>query len=207
MKATRLCKERFARSKRSTIGLRLGRSNVVRSLLILGILVVGSRPLFAEVDTGRPGGSTPYDDYLIPVRKVFAQFGGRSPSLEKVRAYLRIARNFRYAYRADDPYTPQSPKVTEARRAGDCKAKALWLANKIHDGNVRYVIGVAKPGDSTWHAWLLWSNRGTLYLLDPTHEDDVLYAERVAGRKLIAQYSYDGSTSFHHDTYNRFVRR
>jgi hypothetical protein len=155
------------------------------------------------VDTGQPS-STPYDRYMGPVRQVFGRFGGASPSVDEVRTQLRTARRFRYYFNAAEPYTPQMPEVTEARREGDCKAKSLWLASKMGDRSVRFVVGKTKPGAKMSHAWLLWSNGGTWLFLDPTMESDVLYAERLVGRKLIPQYSYSASSSYSHPTFSQF---
>jgi hypothetical protein len=96
--------------------------------------------------------------------------------------------------------------VTEAKREGACKAKALWLANKMNDRSVRYAIGKAAPGRVQSHAWLLWSNSGTWLFLDPTMESDVIDAERAIGRKLIVQYSYSGSGTYMHPTYGEYVK-
>jgi hypothetical protein len=146
---------------------------------------------------GRPSG-TPYDRYHGPVRQVLARSGSGAPSIDEVRAQLRTARRFRYYFNKAEPCVPQTPEVTEAKRQGDCKAKSLWLADKMRDRNTRYVVGKAKPGDRLSHAWLLWANGGTWLFLDPTMEFDVVYADRVAGRKLIMQYSYTASSSYAH---------
>jgi hypothetical protein len=164
--------------------------------IFLFLVVMGSERLFAQVNLGRPSG-TPYDRYHGGVRQVLAR-GGGAPSIDEVRAQLRTARRFRYYFNKAEPYVPQNPEVTEARRQGDCKAKSLWLADKMRDRNTRYVVGKAKPGDRLSHAWLLWSNGGTWLFLDPTLEFDVVSADRVAGRKLIMQYSFSGSGSYAH---------
>ena len=175
-------------------------------LLLLSLLVAG-KSLLAQVDTGRPASGTPYDRYMGPVRQVFARSGSNSPSIDEVRSQLRTAKRFRYYFNAAEPYTPQAPEVTESRQQGDCKAKSLWLANKMGDRKARYVVGKAKPGDKVSHAWLLWSNGGTWLFLDPTLESDVVYADRVTGRKLISNYSYSGSSAYVHPTYNEFVEQ
>jgi hypothetical protein len=177
------------------------------TLRILALVCVASVPLCADVDTGRPTSSTPYDRYMGPVRSVFGQFGGAVPSMDEVRSQLRTARRFRYYFNPAEPYTPQSPEVTESRKQGDCKAKSLWLASKMGDRKVRFVIGKAVPSSKLSHAWLLWSNGGTWYFLDPTMESDVVYAERVTGRKLIPQFSYTGSGTFSHPTYNEVLKK
>ena len=175
--------------------------------LLLVLLAAGGAPLYAQVDTGRPTSGTPYDRYLSPVREVLGRGGGSAASIDEVRSELRTARRFRYYFNAAEPYTPQSPAVTESKQQGDCKAKSLWLASKMSDRSVRYVIGKAKPGDRVSHAWLLWPNGGTWLFLDPTMESDVVYADRVTGRKLVPQYSYGGSSAYSHPTYSEFVKQ
>jgi hypothetical protein len=175
-------------------------------LLLLALFIAGGQSLLAQVDTGRPAGGTPYDRYHGPVRQVYARSGSASLSIDEVRAQLRTGRRYRYYFNAAEPYVPQAPEVTESRQQGDCKAKALWLASKMLDRNARYVVGKAKPGDKMSHAWLLWSNGGTWLFLDPTFEFDIVDAGRVAGRKLIMQYSFAGSTSYVHPTYSQFVK-
>jgi hypothetical protein len=177
-----------------------------KPFLVLAVCAAISPSLLAEVDAGRPTSSTPYDRYLGPVRTTLARSGSGAPSVEEVRAQLRTARRFRYYFNAAEPYIPQAPEVTEAKREGDCKAKSLWLASKMRDRNVRYVIGKAKPGARVSHAWLLWSNGGAWLLLDPTMESDVLNADRVVGQKLIARYSYSSSSTFSHPSYNDYVK-
>ena len=172
----------------------------------LVVLLASSQTLFAEVDTGRPAGGTPYDRYLGPVRTVYARCGSASPSIDEVRSQLRAARRFRYYFNAAEPYTPQAPEITESKQQGDCKAKSLWLANKMLDRKARYVIGRAKPSDKVSHAWLLWSSGGTWLYLDPTLESDVVYADRVTGKKLLVQYSYAGSTSYTHPSYSQYAK-
>ena len=173
--------------------------------LLLFLLITGGQSLLAEVDTGRPTSGTPYCRYIGSVRQVLGRSGG-APSIDEVRSQLRTARRFRYYFNPAQPYVPQAPEVTESRREGDCKAKSLWLANKMNASGVRYVIGKAKPGDRQSHAWLLWSNGGTWLFLDPTMESDVLNADRLTGRKLIIQYSYTGGGTYAHPTYSEFVK-
>lgn len=174
-------------------------------LMLLALFVVRG-PLVAEVDIGRPTSSTPYDNYLGTVRQVLSRSGG-SPTVDEVRSQLRTARRFRYYYNPAQPYIPQPPEVTESQRQGDCKAKALWLASKMNDRGVRYVIGKMAPNSRISHAWLLWLNGGVWLHLDPTNETDLLNAERIVGRKLIPQYSYTGGATYSHPTYSELIKK
>jgi hypothetical protein len=147
---------------------------------------------------GRRTSGTPYDPYLGPVRQTYAGLSGASPTLDEVRSQMRTARRFRYYTDPAQPYVPQLPEVTEAKREGDCKAKSLWLIKKMGDRTSRYVIGKSKPEARTAHAWLLWPNGGIWLVLDPTLQSDVIKADQVAGRKWLAKYSYNGSGAYLH---------
>ncbi len=103
----------------------------MKPILILPIILIATAALLrAEVDTGRPCGGTPYDSYMGPMRQTFARLGDGSPSVSDVRSQMRTAYRFRYYFDPAQPYTPQTPEVTESRQQGDCKAKSLWLAQQ-----------------------------------------------------------------------------
>jgi len=72
-----------------------------------------------------------------------------------------------FRYDGIDHLNPQRPAVTEARRAGDCKDMALWLASKINDPSVMFVEGRFDNASSR-HAWLEWWCDGELWVLDVT---------------------------------------
>jgi hypothetical protein len=160
--------------------------------------------LRAEVDTGVPCDGTPYDAYMGPLRHTYAQMGDGSPSISDVRSQLRTAYRFRYYFDSAQPYTPQTPEVTEARQQGDCKAKSLWLLSKMKERDVRYVLGKARLASTISHVWLLWPNGGTWIILDPTTTADVIDANRVVGQKDIPKYSYDARRTFRHPTYSQY---
>jgi hypothetical protein len=140
------------------------------------------------------------------VRQVFGKCGSATVSVETVRSQLRTARRYRYYYNPSNPYEPALPEITEARQAGDCKAKSLWLAQKLGDSSVRYVVGKPTANSRLSHAWLLWPKGGGWYAVDPTMETDLLLAERIVGRKLIPQYSYNGQRAFVHPSYHTYVK-
>jgi hypothetical protein len=176
------------------------------TLLLLLILATVSATLRAEVDTGRPCGGTPYDQYLGPMRQTYSRLGGGSPSISDVRSQMRTAYRFRYYFDNAQPYTPQLPEVTESRQQGDCKAKSLWLASKMGTRSARYTIGKASTSSSISHAWLLWSNGGTWIILDPTNTSEIIEANRVAGKKLFPKFSYSGGSAYSHPTYGQYFK-
>lgn len=177
----------------------LWRCGVLILLVFTGSLRAG------EVDLGHPASGTPYDRYHGPVREVFSRCSESPAAVEKVRSFLRTARRFRYYFDPANPYIPAPPQVTEATRSGDCKAKSLWLLEKMSDHSARYVVGKPVATSRLSHAWLLWPKNGVWYAADPTMESDLLLAERIVGRKLIPQYSYQGSTAYVHPSYSTYV--
>lgn len=177
-----------------------------RALPLLVLALLPCARVLAQVDVGRPTGGTPYDQHLGPVRQVFSRMPGREPSIDEVRSLLRTGRRFRYYYDPSNPYVPQLPEVTEARKEGDCKAKSLWMASKMGDRNTRFVIGKTEPGRRMSHAWLMWASDGTWLFLDPTNTSEIIYAERVVGRKLIPQYSYRGGSAYSHPNYSEIMK-
>src|SRR4051794_23153968 len=68
---------------------RLPPSTMKRPWLLFSLLVTAGSSLFAQVDTGRPTGGTPYDSYHGPVRAVYARCGSAKPSIDEVRAQIR----------------------------------------------------------------------------------------------------------------------
>ena len=176
----------------------------MRALLVLFSLVfVASQSLLAQLDLGQSVGGTPYDKYLGPVRQTYGSLSGGPPSLDEVRAHLRTARRFQYYFDNAQPYTPQSPEVTESRQQGDCKAKSLWMIKKLGDRQARYVIGRATNESKMSHAWLLWQNGGEWVFLDPTFTTEIIQADRVAGKKLFPQYSYRGGSCYNHPSFRK----
>lgn len=179
----------------------------MKHILILPIILIAtSVPLRAAVDAGRPCGGTPYDAYMGPMRQTYARLGDGSPSVNDVRSQMRTAYRFRYYFDSAQPYTPQTPEVTESRQQGDCKAKSLWLLSKMDARDVRYVVGKAKISSRISHAWLLWPNGGTWIILDPTNTAEIIEAERVVGKKCIPKYSYSGRGTYKHPTYGQYIK-
>jgi hypothetical protein len=88
--------------------------------------------------------------------------------------------------------------VTAATRAGDCKAKSLWLVDQLGDSSVRYVIGKAKRSAKISHAWVMWQHEGRWWILDCTNTTKIIPADRVSRDEYIPLYSYDRSGSYRH---------
>ena len=116
--------------------------------------------------------------------------------MDRVRTLMRQGRNFRYSF--TQPYTASLPEVTEARRSGDCKDKALWLAGRIGDENVRFVVGKARRTSSISHAWLLWRNEGRWWILDCTNNYRPIAADSVSRNEYIPLYSWSKGGVYRH---------
>lgn len=156
------------------------------------------------IDLGREVASTPYDGYMGNVERVFGKFRHIDLKVDDVRRALRTAKRFRYFFDRSNPYVAQLPKVTEATKSGDCKAKSLWVAEKMGDEKIRFVVGKQSRRSQIAHAWLLRPKDGIWYALDPTNESDLLLAERIEGRRLFPRYSYDSAFRYHHPSYSRY---
>ena len=66
------------------------------------------------IDLGSPTGKTPYDQYLGPVWSVMGHLGGTQPDPAFVAKLVSEGRFFRYVFKKDQPYVPQTPEETEA---------------------------------------------------------------------------------------------
>ena len=139
---------------------------------------------------------TPYDPYLGTVRSVISRLDHREASMLTACDLMREGRMFRYL--ATDPYRAQPPSVTDARRAGDCKSKALWLYDHLGDSGAYYVIGKLERRSRTSHAWVYWRNEGRWWILDPTDRATPIAADSVASYRYVPYYSYSRAGKFRH---------
>ena len=121
----------------------------------------------ADVDLGTAAGYTPYDPYMHPVKQVLSNLSGTESDMDHVRSLMREGRSFRYSF--TDPYNAAPPSVTAATHAGDCKAKALWLCDRLNDQNVRFVVGKTSIHARLSHAWVMWQHEGRWWILDCTN--------------------------------------
>lgn len=160
------------------------------------LLLLGVCGQHLAQDLGSPTGRTPYDPHLGPMRSVLGGLGSKKPSLDEVKQYVRTGKSFRYYMK--DPYVPQMPAETEATKSGDCKAKSLWVAWKMDDRSVRYVIGKARAVSQMSHAWLMWSGPGGWFILDPTNYSSPLAANRISRNEFTPIYSYTAGGKFAH---------
>ena len=160
---------------------------------LLFVLTSFAASAMPDLSGGRPG-PTPYDPYLHPVFAVLTQLNGTAPSFRRVAALVKEGRSFDYVF--DTPYVATMPDVTATKRAGDCKAKSLWLASRMNDPSVRFVIGKARSTSKISHAWLMWENHGRWWILDPTNASQPISASEVGSNEYLVLYSYDRTGSY-----------
>ncbi len=159
-------------------------------------LLFASSSLAPAQDLGRSVGSTPYDKYFGPIRAILAELHSNSPPMELVNELVKTGRGFRYYMK--DPYVPQTPAETESSRAGDCKAKSLWVAHKMDDRSIHFVVGRIKSVSGMSHAWLLWKGPDGWLILDATMYSRPLEVARLGPQEFTPLYSYTAGGKFVH---------
>ena len=150
----------------------------------------------SDLDLGFPASATPYDPYMSPVKTVLTHLVKEDTSMDQVRQLMHQGRAFRYSFTS--PYVAATPDVTATTRAGDCKAKALWLANQLNDESVRFVIGKARKSSRMSHAWLMWQHENRWWILDCTNNWDPIPADRVSASQYITYYSFAKNAEYRH---------
>jgi hypothetical protein len=160
------------------------------------IFLLASSSLVQAQDLGHSVGSTPYDKYFDRVFSTLSSLSTNEAPLDQVNEYMRTGRGFRYYMKT--PYIPQTPQETEASHSGDCKAKSLWVAYKMDDRKVRFVVGRIKSVSNMSHAWLLWDGPSGWMVLDPTFYSRPLEVARLGPQEFTPLYSYTGHGKFAH---------
>ena len=166
------------------------------SLLALAGLLFAQSAAFAGVDLGTPAGYTPYDRYMSSVKQVLGTLRSQTTDLKRVQSLLTVGRNFRYSF--TDPYTAALPSVTARTQTGDCKAKSLWLMDQLGDSHARYVIGKARATSKISHAWVMWNDGSTWWILDPTNASRPIAADSTSRSEYIPLYSWAKNGSYRH---------
>jgi len=171
---------------------------ILKSLLFALALLTSQVPGFARtnLDLGFPASATPYDAYMSPVRLVLRHMSHEESSMGRVRQLMREGRGFRYSFTS--PYVAAMPSVTATTQAGDCKAKALWLADQMNDESVRFVIGKAHSTSEMSHAWLMWQHDSRWWILDCTNNWYPIPADRVSSSQYIPYYSFAKNGEYRH---------
>ena len=144
----------------------------------------------------QPTSFTPYDRYLGVVREVIANVHDSDCSVGVACRLMREAHSFRYV--GQDPYRANSPAVTAARRAGDCKSKALWLYDRLGDPGALYVIGKIARRAKSSHAWVYWRYQSRWWILDPTNLSTPIAADTVSPGRYVPYYSLGKNGTYRH---------
>jgi hypothetical protein len=168
-------------------------------LFLIALTLLTSQVLgFAKtnLDLGIPASATPYDPYMAPVTQVLNHLSDEAGSMDRVRFLMHEGRAFRYSFTS--PYVAATPAVTATTRAGDCKAKALWLADQLNDASVRFVIGKARSSSQMSHAWLMWQHDSRWWILDCTNNLEPIPADRVSSSQYIPYYSFAKNGEYRH---------
>lgn len=166
------------------------------SFFALSGLLFAQTAALAGIDMGTPAGYTPYDRYMSPVKQIMGSLKGQTTDFKRVQSLLSEGRSFRYSF--TDPYTAAMPAETARTHTGDCKAKSLWLMDQLGDANLRYVIGKARATSKISHAWVMWNDGTTWWILDPTNANRPIAAESTSRNEYIPQYSWSKSGSYRH---------
>lgn len=166
------------------------------------ILIALKLASFAGVDLGSPAAATPYEAYMAPVRHVLGSLDSQKPTMEEVKKLMKQGRAFRYNF--DTPYLPASPAETARLREGDCKDKALWLANQL-DSSARFVIGKTKRGAKLSHAWVMWQSEGRWWILDCTLKTAPIAADSLPEGQYVPLYSYGKGSAYRHSEVARMA--
>ena len=151
----------------------------------------GGRELFLQPTT-----FTPYDRYLGSVRTVMANLEPRDSTMTLAARLMKEGHRFRYC--VCDPYRADPPALTESRRAGDCKSKALWLYDNLGDRNALFVIGKTEQRARTSHAWVYWRNDERWWILDCTERADPIAADSVSSDRYVPYYSFGKGAAYRH---------
>lgn len=118
-------------------------------------------------------------------------------SMKTVRRLMFIGRGYRYL--EGKSHVPAAPEITTERKGGDCKDKTLWLAEKLNDTSLRFVIGKARSTSVIGHSWLYWQDKESRWwILDCTNRKLPVLADSVPVDHYIPCYSYTRDGVFRH---------
>lgn len=162
-----------------------------RTFTTRGTLPAGGRDLALQPTT-----FTPYDRYLGTVRTVINNLAPQPANMVLAARLMKEGRRMNYCM--SDPYRADPPAVTAARRAGDCKSKALWLYDQLGDSNALFVIGKVQRRARTSHAWVYWRYADRWWILDCTERTDPIAADSVSSDRYVPYYSFGKTGTFRH---------
>lgn len=139
---------------------------------------------------------TPYEQYLHVVRTTLSGIPEQRATFTETELLTRIGYGFRY--RQSHPYIPRPADEVERTGYGDCKDKALWLATRLGDESIRFVIGKQRAHSRESHAWLEWESGGVTWILDPTIRSVPRDKRSFPPTTYIPLWSYTKSGAWRH---------
>ena len=147
--------------------------------------------------------ATPYDGRLTQVG-VFDQAAlppSEIPATETIDTLFAKARSFRYLPDGRNDQW-QSPEETEARWAGDCEDKAIWLYDHLRRNgynDTQLIVGKKAKRDRSLHVWVEYTDsEGTKWLLDPTANRRAWKMDGFSTHSYQKIYSFDGVHRFYY---------
>ncbi len=147
--------------------------------------------------------ATPFDHNIASAIPFGGSIGTTLQHSESMESLFLKAKSIRYV--ADEPSNDywQTPQQTEARWAGDCEDKAIWLFFKLKQNGfsgVRLVIGRLRSVSRGFHVWVtLSTDQNDSYLLDPTSQKRAWKSSELPEGYYHPLYSFDGSNRYRHD--------
>ena len=116
-----------------------------------------------------------------------------------IEELFAVARSFRYVGDLDGD-SWQSAEETEARHAGDCEDKAIWLFARLTQNgyyNVLLTVGWYRRFDERLHVWVVCSDKnGNVYLLDPSMQKRIWSLTAIDSGFYKPVYAYDGTNKY-----------
>lgn len=147
--------------------------------------------------------ATPYDSKINSAGALSNNF---TPLLGSIRSSDELffqARTIRYAADPAGQDYWQTPQETEARWAGDCEDKAVWLFAQLKKSghfNVRLVIGRYRAIDKNFHVWVTMADdQNNVWVLDPTAQKKIWKSTEFSEGFYKPLYSFDGTNRYRHD--------
>ena len=147
--------------------------------------------------------ATPFDQKLMMAGGLEPTGAMMSGSLMPSDELFRQARSMRYVADPASRDIWQSPDETQARWAGDCEDKALWLFAALKRNgysNVRLVVGRYRSIDKNFHVWVTMADdTDHVFVLDPTAQKKIWKVTDFGAGTYKALYSFDGVHRYRHN--------
>lgn len=148
--------------------------------------------------------ATPFDHKLMMAGGFETRFAGivSGTSLPSSDGLFLQAHSIRYVADPVQQDHWQTPEETQARWAGDCEDKAVWLFAQLKKSgysNVRLVVGRYRSLDKNYHVWVTMADdSGHILILDPTAQRRVWKNTDFGQEYYKALYSFDGFNRYRH---------